>query len=103
MLFDRHLEFRRKNNGRNFWARGYYVVTDGNVNESTIVSYIREQEENNKLEKQPKKQGCEPPLAEMRNAPDGATTNPSFEMGAGDLEKKQLEWHHIQVSFFCND
>lgn len=51
MLFDRHLEFRRKNNGRNFWARGYYVVTDGNVNESTIVSYIREQEENNKLEK----------------------------------------------------
>ena len=51
MLFDRHLEFRRKNNGRNFWARGYYVVTVGNVNESTIVSYIREQEENDKLEK----------------------------------------------------
>ena len=51
MLFDRHPEFRRKNNGRNFWARGYCVVTDGNVNESTIVSYIREQEENDKLEK----------------------------------------------------
>ena len=51
MLFDRHPEFRRKNSGRNFWARGHYVVTDGNVNESTIVSYIREQEENNKLEK----------------------------------------------------
>ena len=51
MLFDRHPEYRRKNNGRNFWARGYYVVTDGNVNESTIVSYIREQEENDKLEK----------------------------------------------------
>lgn len=49
MLFDRHPEFRRKNSGRNFWARGYYVVTVGNVNESTIVNYIREQEENDKL------------------------------------------------------
>ena len=28
-----------------------YVVTVGNVNESTIVEYIREQEENGKLEK----------------------------------------------------
>lgn len=28
-----------------------YVVTVGNVNESTIVEYIREQEENDKLEK----------------------------------------------------
>lgn len=51
MLFDRHPEFRRKNSGRNFWARGYYVVTVGNVNESTIVNYIREQEENDRLEK----------------------------------------------------
>ena len=51
MLFDRHPEFIRKSSGRNFWARGYYVVTDGNVNKSTIVSYIREQEENDKLEK----------------------------------------------------
>ena len=49
MLFDRHPEFRRKNSGRNFWARGYYVVTVGNANESTIVNYIREQEENDKL------------------------------------------------------
>lgn len=51
MLFDRQPEFRRKNSGRSFWARGYYVVTVGNVNESTIVNYIREQEENDKLEK----------------------------------------------------
>ena len=51
MLFDRHPEFRRKNSGRNFWARGYYVVTVGNVNESTIVNYIRKHEENDKLEK----------------------------------------------------
>ena len=86
MLFDRHPEFRRKSSGRNFWARGYYVVTVGNVNESTIVNCIREQEENDKLEKQPGKQGCEPPLAEMGNAPDGATTKLPFEMGAGDCE-----------------
>ena len=91
MLFDRQPEFRRKNSGRSFWARGYYVVTVGNVNESTIVNYIREQEENDKLEKQPKKQGCEPPLAEMRNAPDGATIKPPFEMGAGDLEIKVIK------------
>jgi putative transposase len=51
MLFDRHPGLRRKNSGRNFWARGYYVATVGNVNESTIVNYIREQEENDKLEK----------------------------------------------------
>ncbi len=32
------------------WARGYYVATVGNVNEETIRNYIREQEENEKLE-----------------------------------------------------
>ena len=41
----------KKKWNREFWARGYYVVTVGNVNESTIVNYIREQEENDKLEK----------------------------------------------------
>lgn len=51
MLFDRHSEFRWKNSGRSFWARGYYVTAVGNVNESTIVNYIREQEENDRLEK----------------------------------------------------
>ena len=51
MLFDKHPEFKKRfGNRRNFWARGYYVVTVGNVNESTIVKYIREQEERNKLE-----------------------------------------------------
>ena len=39
MIFDRH-----------FLARGYYVATIGNVNESTIVEYIKNQEENDKLE-----------------------------------------------------
>ena len=51
MLFDKHPEFRKRFGGRrNFWARGYYVATVGNVNESTIISYIREQEESDKLE-----------------------------------------------------
>ena len=35
---------------RHFWARGYYVATVGNVNEETVRQYIREQEENDKLE-----------------------------------------------------
>lgn len=50
MFFDRHPELRPKYSDRHFWARGYYVGTVGNVNEYTIVQYIREQEENDKLE-----------------------------------------------------
>ena len=50
MFFDRHPELRQKYSDRHFWARGYYVGTVGNVNEDTIVQYIREQEENDKLE-----------------------------------------------------
>ena len=50
MLFDRHPECRTKWGDRHFWARGYYVSTVGNVNEETILNYIREQEENDKLE-----------------------------------------------------
>lgn len=50
MLFDRHPEFRTKYNDRKFWARGYYCATVGNVNEETILEYIRNQEENDKLE-----------------------------------------------------
>lgn len=50
MLFDRHPEYRTKWGDRHFWARGYYVTTVGNVNESTILEYIRDQEENDKLE-----------------------------------------------------
>ena len=30
---------------RDFWARGYYVSTIGNVDEATIKNYIKEQEE----------------------------------------------------------
>jgi len=50
MIFDRHPEYRQRWGKRNFWARGYYVATVGNVNESTIVEYIKNQEENDKLE-----------------------------------------------------
>ncbi len=49
MLFDRHPEYRNKWGDRRFWARGYYVSTVGNVNEETILKYIKEQEENDKL------------------------------------------------------
>ena len=49
MIFDRYPQYRAQGK-RNFWARGYYVVTVGNVNEATILQYIKEQEENDKLE-----------------------------------------------------
>ena len=50
MLFDRHPEYRQKWTDRHFWARGHYVSTVGNVNEETLIQYIKEQEENDKLE-----------------------------------------------------
>jgi putative transposase len=50
MLFDKYPHYREKTGGRNFWARGYYVVTVGNVNEETILNYIKEQEENDRYE-----------------------------------------------------
>lgn len=50
MLFDRHPKYRTKWGDRHFGARRYYVATVGNVNEETILKYIQEQEENDKLE-----------------------------------------------------
>ena len=50
MIFDRHPELRTRWNDRHLWARGYYVATVGNVNEETVRNYIREQEENDRLE-----------------------------------------------------
>ena len=44
MIYDRHPELGKKFE-RDFWARGYYVSTIGNVDEATIRKYIREQEE----------------------------------------------------------
>ena len=44
MIFDKHPELGNKFE-RDFWARGYYVSTIGNVDEATIRKYIKEQEE----------------------------------------------------------
>ena len=44
MIYDRHPEMGNKFE-RDFWARGYYVTTVGNVNEETIRNYIKNQQE----------------------------------------------------------
>ena len=44
MIYDRHPELGNKFE-RDFWARGYYVSTIGNVNEETIRKYIKDQQE----------------------------------------------------------
>lgn len=55
MFFDRHPEVHVSWADRHLWARGYYVETVGNVNEETVRAYIRNQEENDKLEDSTKK------------------------------------------------
>ena len=49
MIHDRYPEMTNKWN-REFWARGYYVTTIGNVNEETIKKYIAEQSEESRKE-----------------------------------------------------
>ena len=49
MIHDKQPEMGNKWS-REFWARGYYVSTIGNVNEETIRKYISEQEEESKQE-----------------------------------------------------
>jgi putative transposase len=49
MIFYRHLE-KTSRWDRHFWAKGYYVATVGNVNEATILEYIRNQEDKDKQE-----------------------------------------------------
>lgn len=49
MIFDRHLD-KPSRWDRHFWAKGYYVGTEGNINEATILEYIKEQEERDKQE-----------------------------------------------------
>jgi len=44
MIFDKHPELDNKFE-RDFWGRGCYVSTIGNVDEATIKNYIKEQEE----------------------------------------------------------
>lgn len=50
MFYDRLPELHAKWGEKHLWARGYYVSTVGNVNEETIRNYIREQEENDRIE-----------------------------------------------------
>ena len=49
MIFDRHPEYKQKQSGRHFWARGYYVDTVGR-NEEQIRAYIKNQTETDKRE-----------------------------------------------------
>ena len=49
MIFDRHPELGEKWN-REFWARGYYVATVGEVNEETVGQYIAQQQEESRKE-----------------------------------------------------
>jgi putative transposase len=42
MIFDKHPEYKQKQGGRHFWARGYYVDTVG-LNEEQIREYIKNQ------------------------------------------------------------
>jgi putative transposase len=44
MIFGKHPDLGNKWN-REFWARGYYVVTVGNISEEAIKKYISEQQE----------------------------------------------------------
>ena len=49
MIFDKHPELGEKWN-REFWARGYYVATVGDVNEETVKQYIALQQEESRKE-----------------------------------------------------
>ena len=49
MIFDRHPQMGSKFN-RHFWARGYYVVTVGNITKKAIKKYIIEQEDEDRRE-----------------------------------------------------
>ncbi len=49
MIHDKHPEMANKWN-REFWARGHYVVTVGNITEDAMKHYIQEQQEESKKE-----------------------------------------------------
>lgn len=51
MIYDKHPEMGSKWD-RSFWARGYYVVTVGNITEESVKEYIRKQVEESKREAQ---------------------------------------------------
>ena len=49
MIYDKHPEKGNKWD-RSFWARGYYVVTVGNITEENVKEYILKQAEESKKE-----------------------------------------------------
>ena len=49
MIFDKYPDMGSKWN-RNFWARGYYVATVGNITEDAIKNYIKAQQEADRKE-----------------------------------------------------
>ena len=61
MIFEKHSNLKYKFGNRNFWATGYYVSTVG-LNEATIRKYIREQENEDKMEDKLTKKEYENPF-----------------------------------------
>ena len=51
MIFERFSNLKYRYGNRHFWCKGYFVSTVG-INEATIVKYIREQEERDKISDQ---------------------------------------------------
>lgn len=51
MIFERFSNLKYKYGNRRFWCKGYFVSTVG-INEATIIKYIREQEEHDKISDQ---------------------------------------------------
>ena len=64
MIFEKHKNLKYKFGNRNFWATGYYVSTVG-LNEATIRKYIREQENEDKMEDKLTKKEYENPFKGM--------------------------------------
>lgn len=46
-IFSKHPEYRNKWH-QEFWARGYYVTTVGDITEEAVKKYIQEQEQEDK-------------------------------------------------------
>lgn len=64
MIFEKHSNLKYKFGNRNFWATGYYISTVG-LNEATIRKYIREQENEDKMEDKLTKKEYENPFKGM--------------------------------------
>lgn len=64
MIFEKHSNLKYKFRNRNFWVTGYYVSTIG-LNEATIRKYIREQENEDKMEDKLTKKEYENPFKGM--------------------------------------